>query len=505
IDAKGASDETANKEGVENSRLQNVMTELEEIKRQGVLETENKASDINVTEKKAPPEGFAKNYPTRSNKLPKIIGVFIGLAALLIIVFLVLKLKSYQTTLFGKKGEIIWWGIEHDEVVYQPLIDEFEKVNPDIKIVYKKQSPQDYRQRLSSSLVSEKGPDIFEIHQSWIPMFTKELSLLPESIMKGVDYKNSFYPVITSGTTTSKGIVAMPLEYDAITLYINEDIFTTAVKKPPETWAELKDLVNPKIEGSLTIRDKNSKIIQSGIALGTTENIDYWPEIISLMLYQNRVNLAKPDDILASYAMSFYKDFSALGVWDTTLPNSTNAFAQGQLAMYFGTSKSAKDIVKENPNLRFRTVKLPQLPKNQPTDPDFSYSTLWVQSVWEKSINKEAAWTFLKYLAENGSLERLNKNIEKYEMFQIPYPRPEMNVSFRDDKILGSIVALVLDAKSWYLADKTNDGEDGINSRLKKEFKEILDNWKKDSWQKTLLGLSGNIMVILSDYNISAK
>src|SRR3990170_1808267 len=43
--------------------------------------------------------------------------------------FLLLKLKPATPTLFGKKGEIVWWGIQHDSGVYAVLIDEFEKKN----------------------------------------------------------------------------------------------------------------------------------------------------------------------------------------------------------------------------------------------------------------------------------------------------------------------------------------------------------------------------------------
>lgn len=496
-----------NKQEPGDKRLQSVMSELEQIKTNEATAPKEKIETNDLQDESPLKKSFnSSGGAVKKGKLLKVVGIVFGAILIVLLIALAFKSRTKDVTLVGNKGEIVWWGIQHDEDVYKPLIDEFEKANPGLKINYIKQSPQDYRQRLQSALVSGNGPDIFEIHNSWIPMFSADLSAIPSSVMKESDYENSFYSVITNSFKTADGIFAMPLEYDALTLYANEDIFSSAVKKPPQTWDELKNLVDPKIEGSLTIKDRQ-KILQSGVALGTTSNIDYWPEILGLMFYQNNVNLAKPDESvnLTADAISFYKQFGNMGVWDETLPESTTAFARGQLAMFFGTGRSAKQIVNENSNLRFRTYKLPQLPKNSPTDPDYAYASFWAQSVWERSVNKDASWLFLKYLSQPSSLTKINEKIKNYETFPIAYPRPEMNIQFRDDKVLGSIVSMALDAKAWYLADKTNDGDTGINTLLKGVYEGILVNWKKDNAEKTLLDLSLGISGVLSKYNLAPK
>ena len=444
--------------------------------------------------------------PPRKGVLKKLI--FFGLffvILLTMLAFVATKLKPASDLLFGKKGEIVWWGMQHDKGVYSSIIEEFEKENPNIKIIYEKQSPRDYRERLTNSLASGKGPDVFEIHNSWLPMFKTELATLPTSVMGKEEFDKSFYPSIVANLTTEKGIVAMPLEYDALTLFINEDIFAASLQRPPETWDELKKLVDPREEKSLTIRERDGKIIQSGIALGETSNIDHWPEILALMMFQNRVNPSNPSGQKMADVLTFYTDFRRQNVWDDTLPASTTAFAQGKLAMYFGPTARAIDIAKNNPKLRFKTVRLPQLPKNTPSDPNYSYNTFWVQSVWERSSNKEAAWILLKFLAEKGSLQEINQNIKKHETLEKVYPRPEMNISLREDDILGSIIALGLESHSWYLADNTFDGNTGINSQLKAAFGGVVNEWSARSGEKALNVLQEEVQKILIQYGVSLR
>ncbi len=469
-----------------------------QIRVEQVSPEEAKASQLHQkdTEKLLrPKKGFPK----------KIFLVIFLIFILLGVVSLVVYLAKSRGTLFGTEGELVWWGIQHEEGIYKSLIDDFEKENPKIKVTYQQLSPQDYRVRLTNSLAAGNGPDIFEIHSSWPFMFKNELSSLPPSVMSQEEFKNSFYPIFVKDLTLpEKGIIAMPLEYDALTLFVNEDIFASSLQSAPTTWDELVKKVDPGEKGSLTIKETGGKITLSGIALGETENVDHWPEIIALMLFQNRVNPAQPVNDLTEDVFSFYKEFKTLGVWNTSFPSSTIAFTRGEVAMYIGPSRRAKEIFKENPTLAFKTELLPQLPKGNPSDPNYSYATYWVHGVWERSKNKEAAWKFLKFLAERENLEKLNQNIKNVEGFSRVYPRPEMNIVFRDDTILGSVASLALDAKSWYLADNTFDGATGVNSQLKMAFEEVLGKWPQGKGTK-MKELGQGVSSVLSQYGIPLK
>jgi ABC-type glycerol-3-phosphate transport system substrate-binding protein len=219
------------------------------------------------------------------------------------------------------------------------------------------------------------------------------------------------------------------------------------------------------------------------------------------------VNPANPTGKLAADAVKFYTAFVLEDeIWDETLPASTVAFANSKVAMYFGPSWRASEINKMNPNLRYKTVPLPQLRKEDPGEPDVSYATYWVEGVWNRSANKEDAWDFLKFLSEPESLEMLFNNLSKSQIVGEPYPRVDMNNLLKESKILSSITALAPQAKSWFLADATNDGPTGINSQINSLFKEVIDNVnsKRDA-ERELAGIAPKIIEVLSQYGIRVK
>jgi multiple sugar transport system substrate-binding protein len=337
---------------------------------------------------------------------------------------------------------------------------------------------------------------MFEIHNSWPKMFGDELSNMPSSVMSQTDFKAAFYPVITRDLITGKGIVAMPLEFDSLTLFVNDDIFTAAAKQPPNTWDELRSLAK-----QLTQRDERGVVIQSGIAMGVSNNVDYWPETVALMMLQNRVNLDNPSGSLAEDALSYYLLFLKDRTWDPILPPSTLAFASGRSAMFYGPSKSSFEIVENNPNLRFKTVGVPQLPKEFPNEPNVVYATYWAQSVWEESVNSKAAWEFLKFLSSQESLSKLNEVVMERTNLQIMSPRMSANTSYINDPILGSVAALATSAKSWYLADKTYDGDTGINSQFNDIFRDVVNKGEKGGLRKAIEDATSRVRTLLSKYS----
>ncbi|MFH1864084.1 MAG: extracellular solute-binding protein [bacterium] len=439
-----------------------------------------------------PPEP-KKQFPI---KLIIIVGGVILLAVIALLLF-----KSF-TNNKTNNIEITWWGLWEDNSVVSPLISEYEQANPKVKIKYINQSKQDYRERLTNALAKGEGPDIFRFHNTWVPMFRGNLDYVPSSVMNASDFAKDYYPVASSDLSSGTGFVGIPLEYDALTLYINEDIFALAAKEPPTTWDELKRLA---IE--LTKKDEQGTIIQSGVALGRTENVDHWQEILGLMMLQNGANMTKPTGKLAEDALTFYTVFSSVdGVWDITLPSSTAAFAGGKLAMYFGPSWRSFNIMEQNPSLKFRTVPVPQLPKAGASNSDTTYATYWAEGVWAKSKNKAAAWDFLKFIATKESLTKLYANASRQRLFGEPYPRVDMADLLKEHPLLGSIITGAPYAQSWYLASRTFDGPTGINSLLSKYFEDAINavNFGTPA-DKALEPVEQGVTQVLGQYGLISK
>jgi len=440
------------------------------------------------------PPPAKKGFP----KIVLILAIVLGLAAL---GFLLVKLVLPRI-----KGEkevtLIWWGLWEDQAVVTPLIAEYQRSHPNVKIEYIKQSPQDYRERLTNALAKGAGPDIFRFHNTWVPMFKNELDNLPPSVMTAAEYAETYYPVISADLASGTGLVGIPLGYDALTMYINEDIFASAGKAVPTTWDDLRQTA---IE--LTIKDDKGVITQAGVSLGRTENVDHWPEILALMMLQNGANLSRPIGQSAEDALVFYTIFASVdGVWDETLPPSTIAFAGGKVAIYFGPSWRAFEIKQQNPNLNFKTYPLPQLPKTSADQPDVSYASYWVEGVWARSQKKEAAWEFLKFLSSRSSLEKMYQNAAKTRTFGEPYPRVEMQELLLTDPIVGSIIAQAPDAQSWFLQSRTFDGPTGINSQITKYYEDAVNAINSGvRADKALETVVAGVSQVLSQYGLISQ
>lgn len=438
--------------------------------------------------------------PPPPKKFPKII-VFIAAALVLVLLgFLVITLLGRKA---GPSGQITWWGLWEDSSTVAPLISAYESSHPGVKITYVAESQQDYRERLTNSLAKGTGPDIFTFHNSWVPMFKNDLDSLPAAVMNPADYAKTFYPIASSDLTLGNSIVGIPLEYDALVLYVNEDIFNAAGKTPPTTWDELRSTAK-----SLTIKNDQGNITQAGIALGRTENVDQWPEILALLMIQNGADLNNPTGNLAEDAINFFTEFSKVdGVWDATLPPSTQAFASGKLSMYIGSSWRAFEIEQANPNLKFKTVPIPQVPKDNPSQPDVTYATYWAQGVWAKSPSKAVAWDFLKFLSSQDSLQKLYQSESSVRGFGEPYPRVDMASLLSGQPILGSIIAQAPGAQSWYLDSRTFDGPTGINTQMINYFGDAVNAVAdgKGSATDALATCAQGVAQVLAQYGLVAR
>lgn len=430
-----------------------------------------------------------------SKKILIVVGIVIA-----IVTILSLAIRMLSSGRVGSSSTITWWGLWETEQTVKPLIDEYQSAHPGVTIKYTQESKEQYRERLVNSLAQGNGPDILTIHNSWVPMLRSYLSPIPQTTMTAQEYSQTFYPVITGDMTLGASLVSIQTGYDGLALYINDEIFSNYGKTAPKTWNELRETAI-----SLTIKDEKGLIRQSGVALGTTSNIDDWQEILALLMIQNGASLSNPTGVLAEGALNYYTLFTtADGVWNDTLPNSTLAFANGTVAMIIAPSWRVHDIKAINPNLKFHLVAAPQLPKNTPDEPDITYATYWANAVSNKSKAQTQAWDFLKFLSTKESYQKLYQNASATRTFGQPYPRIDMRDLVSADPYVGGIISLAGNAKSWYLSGKTWDGETGINSRINKYFENAINAVLDGKDAKASLGTaSQGVTQVLVDFGLA--
>jgi multiple sugar transport system substrate-binding protein len=459
-----------------------------------------------ATEAPAPPPStpVTNTVSSGGGKLPKTL-LFIVLGVLLFAVGAFAVVRFVLPNLggvVGGKTELVWWGLWEDDGIIQPLIEEYEAANPNVTITYVKNSKEDYRERLANSLARGDGPDIFRFHNSWAPMFAGDLSTIPTSVMSAQEFQNTFYPVASDDLIGNEGPVGVPLMYDGLAMFINEEIFTTYGKTIPRDWNELRETAR-----ALTIKDEREVITQAGASLGTTSNVDHWPEIVGLLMLQNGADPEHPNDTAGrgEQALKFYNQFAKTDqIWDDTQPNSTIAFATGRVAMYIGPSWRAFEIRDRNPALKFRVESVPQVPKEDPTAPDITYASYWAEGVWDESTGKDEAWKFLKYLSEKEQLTMLYENSAQARLFGEPYPRPDMRELLLPDPIVGGFMELANSAKSSYLYSRTFDGASGINTSLTDYYEDTLGSISQGKAStREMSTLAIGVQQVLSRYGLA--
>ncbi|MDD3531747.1 MAG: extracellular solute-binding protein [Candidatus Shapirobacteria bacterium] len=444
-----------------------------------------RAVDIPVNEPTATKSSFG---------LKKVLLIVVGLLFLIGAGYYWWQNKSASFTP-GQETRIDYWGLWEPESVMAGLIEEFEKENPKIKVNYTQQNIVDYRQRLQSALASGSGPDIFRIHNTWLPMFANDLAPVPNELASSLSLETNYYPVVKESLFVGGRFYGLPLMIDTLALFYNKEIFNQHQLSVPQDWDQFRQVAN-----QLTIRDEKGRILQSGAAMGTASNVDHWSDILGLMTIQNGASIAGPYGIDAQQALDFFLIFAKQDqVWDQALPESTRAFAGGKLALYFAPSWRIINLNELNPNLDFGVVPVPQLPEREP----ISWATFWVEGVSVRSEKQAAAWQFLDFLSQEESLERIFKAGSQAHYVGQLYPKIDMAGKLKQDPLLAPFLEQAPYARSWYLSSRTADN--GLNDTIIKYFEDAVNRSLMGANSEMETTVSQGVASVLSKYQVSQR
>ena len=219
------------------------------------------------------------------------------------------------------------------------------------------------------------------------------------------DIKSKYVDVVYNNVIKDNSIYALPYSVDTLITFYNLDLLEAAgIPQPMNNFSELIDQV-PK----LTKVSADNKIYQAGVALGGTDNIPRYFDIVSNLMLQTNVEVKgssfNPNAKAESAAnfvrvFGFYTDFTRPGLasysWDSSMPNALDMFMQGNLAYFFGYSYNADAIRAKGVSFDWGITKFPQPAGAQG---DKYYSDYWVNVVPKKSKNVNAAWNFVQTTA----------------------------------------------------------------------------------------------------------
>lgn len=401
-----------------------------------------------------------------------------------------------------------YWRVYDEQENFEPIFNAYKTKHPNITVEYRKLRYEEYEQALLEAIAIGKGPDIFSIHNTWtrkyqtkglltpMPKETKMVfPYLSNGLKKEMVYemkvskmltpkqlKNAFVdtvyddvviPVKNEATKAIEEMIyALPLGMDTLVMYYNRDLFNNAgIANPPEFWnKEFQQDVK-----KLTKQDNKGEIIQSGVSLGGTDNIERPSDILSTLMMQSGANMMADGRVafnLSSQslqdfnpglaALIFYSDFAnpakEVYSWNERLDNSLDLFIAGKLAMMFGYSYMEPIIKTRAPGLNYEIVKLPQIQGNVK---NVNFANYWVETVSIGSKYKEEAWDFLSFLASKDQVKTYLKSVKKPTVLR-SYIGEQL-----EDEELKLYVDQVLTAKSWYHGSNALVVEDIFKKMIK--------------------------------------
>lgn len=444
-------------------------------------------------------EGAANSVPPPKGKSPfgRILLVLGGIAVLGFVVLTVFRMISGGKVIPPKEVTINYWGLWENDAIFRQFITDFETTHPKIKVQYTQQSPKQYRERLQSAINRGEGPDVFRFHNTWLPMLRAQLATVPATVMTPEEFGSTFFPVANNDLVAGSSIYGIPLMFDGLGLYINDELFATAGVTPPTTWTDVINLI-PR----LTVKN-GTAIVTGAIALGTATNVEHFSDILAVMFLQNGANLKNPIGKEAEGTLVFYRKFAdpsdPLYTWSDGLDNSVGAFAAGRVAMILAPSWRAHEIAQIAPALRFHIAPIPQLQGNS-----VSWASYWVEGVSSKSQNQQAAWEFVQYLtSKEGAAKLFTSAASSSRLFGEPYARVDLAGTITQDPYLGAYIQQAPTARSFPLASRTFDN--GINDKLIQYLTDAVNGMASGgSPTQVLTTASQGFRQVLSTYGISS-
>jgi len=478
-----------------------------ELSQKEVLENDNNVSDSSEAKVSTPIE-IKDSFWLKNKKLLMILGGIIVLILIIVLVVVSMKPKKEEE----KEIVLNYWGLWESEEIMNGVISDYEAKNPNVKINYKRNQLEDYRTRLTSRLAKSgtegtDDVDIFRIHNTWIPMFRSYLEPVPDDVVNNIGLATDFFNVYSSDLKESGKWLSVPLMYDGLALFYNKDLLKEAGVEIPRSWWELEEAAI-----KLTVKDEKENIKIAGAGIGTANsNVEHWSDILGLMTKQNGINFAKNvnTDKNLEDALKYYVSFTKndQNVWDNSLPNSTELFANGKLAFYFGNSWRVFDLASLNKDLNYGITTIPQLPVNgNITDKDaeltnIHWATYWTEGVNNKSEHKKEAWKFLEYLSSKEVLEKLYTAESQTRSFGEIYPRRSMMDKLKDNPKVWPFVSVADSADNWYLASSTGDA--GVNTEMQKYFTDAINSLEDySSNEEIMTTLKNGISQLQQKYSL---
>lgn len=408
------------------------------------------------------------------------------------------------TTLGSQPVKITIWGVFDSAANYAPVIAAYKELHPNVTVEFREYRSTEYEDELVRAIAENRGPDIFLIHQTWLKEYLTLIQPMPASVnisrqeVQGAIKKevvtvaytqtmpslraigDDYVETVEGDVIIGSNVYGLPTSLDTLALFWNRDLLSAAgIAEPPDTWTEFQEAVI-----ALTNIDEDGNIVQSGVGLGTSENVERAADILTLLMMQNGTVMTDAEgatfhetppggvkgDLPGLDAVRFYTDFAnptkEVYTWNEDQANSFDAFTKGTSAMFFGYAYHLPLIRTAAPKLNFEVSAMPQIDGGR----QVNFASYWMMTVAKDTPDAAWAWDFARFLSFDDEQNTKYLNVAK----RPPALRGLIATQLEHDD-LAPFASQVLTAKTWYHGNNVVAAEDALEQLIDNVLTAALD------------------------------
>jgi multiple sugar transport system substrate-binding protein len=317
------------------------------------------------------------------------------------ICFIIVLFFSCHST--DEQTVIKFWGFGNEGEMVRPLIQEFERQNPTIKVEVQQIPWTAAHEKLLTAYAGESTPDVCQLGNTWLPEFNVLHSLEPlgpfAQRSSRVDL-NDIFPGVLKTNILDSVLYGIPWYVDTRVIFYRKDILKLAgYEKFPETWSEVL-----KASEIIQRQAKAKNKICYPFFLPTNE----WVPAIVLGM-QSGGNFLKNKNSRGNFGggefrnafslmSEFYrKDYSPSGM--QLITNLYNSFSDGLIAMYITGPWNIGEFTRRVPPELQNAWMTAPLPSMDSLTPGVSLPLGTSLVMFNSSKHKEASWKLIEFLS----------------------------------------------------------------------------------------------------------
>jgi len=416
----------------------------------------------------------------------------------LLLLTLVLSGCGRKQTTASAKATLTIYGLDNSEVM-APIIKAYGERQPGVKVVYKKyDNRENYESLLINEIAEGEGPDIFYLHNNWLPRHVKKLVPLESETLTPETFSAAFVDVASDDLIQAdprdgvSRIFALPLYVDSLALYYNKSQFEQAVPergRPAPTWAELA-------QDAATLRRESADfdLLRGSIALGRGDNIATAPDIFYAMVLQSGTSFYDSTGQQARFASGVQRAFEQFVAFATASKSEYSwskelvsadlkqpeleAFLRGDVSAIMAYSDLFPRLENELKNVKsragsviqLRDIKVAPLPQFSEDEREHrtlaSYDAL---AVSRTSKNPAIAWDFVQFATSKSSAQsyhdRTRRPAARRDLIEDQKKEPFVDVFVSQVGYAETVPVLSESSYSAILRAAFTQAADGQNAR----------------------------------------